>query len=223
MAPGEGQRFLDVIRDADSEEIAFQSIYAGVKRSSSESYTTVVRSELRNVDRKGCRTATLFFNYKELELIKIRNNISTCLRERSAPSAITATNVLDEDFMGNLISHDDGYRILKGIRTSPAHWEDEKKKVMVMIRQFGLPTFFITLSAAETRWSELIVLLKRNLVKVEINQEEALNLKLRENARLIRTDPVMCARYFDYRYREVIKLMKKPWGILGSNFVTTFY
>jgi len=119
--------------------------------------------------------------------------------------------------------HDDGYRILKGIRTSPAHWEDEKKKVMVMIRQFGLPTFFITLSAAETRWSELIVLLKRNLVKVEINQEEALNLKLRENARLIRTDPVMCARYFDYRYREVIKLMKKPWGILGSNFVTTFY
>jgi len=35
------------------------------------------------------------------------------------------------------------------------HWEDEKKKVMAMIRQFGLPTFFLTLSAAKTRWPEL--------------------------------------------------------------------
>jgi len=87
-----------------------------------------------------------------LELIKIRNNISTCLRKRSTSSAITAANLLDEGFMGNSISHDDGYRILKDIRTSPAHWEDEKKKAMAMIRQFGLPTFFKTLSAAKTRW-----------------------------------------------------------------------
>jgi len=82
--------------------------------------------------------------------------------------------------MGNLISHDDGYRILKDTRTSPAHWED-KKKVMAMIRQFGLPTVFITLSAAETRWPELIVLLKRNVDRVEITEEEALNLQFRES------------------------------------------
>jgi len=72
-APGEGQRPLDVILHADSEELAFPSIYTGVKRPSSESYTTVVRSELRYVDRKGCRTDKLFFNYKKLKLIKIRN------------------------------------------------------------------------------------------------------------------------------------------------------
>jgi len=51
MAPGEGQRPLDVILDADSEELSFPIIYAGVKRPSSESNTTVVRSELRNVYR----------------------------------------------------------------------------------------------------------------------------------------------------------------------------
>jgi len=50
MTPDEGQRPLDVILDADSEELSFPSIYAGVKRPSSESYTTVVRSELRNVN-----------------------------------------------------------------------------------------------------------------------------------------------------------------------------
>jgi len=183
-----------VILDADSEELALTSIYAGVKRPSSESYSTVVRSELRNVDKRG-----------------------------SASSAITAANVLDEDFMSNLFSHDGGYRILKEIRTSSAHWEDGKKKVMATIRQFSWPTFFITLSGAETRWAEIIVLLKRNVDMVEINEEEALNLQFREKARLIRTDPLTCARYFDYRCREVLKLMKKPGGIFGSNFVITYY
>jgi len=173
MAPGEGQRPLDVILDADSEELAFPSIYDGVKRPSSESYTTVLGTELRNVDRRGCKTDKLFVNYKKLKLIKIRNNISHCLRQRSASSAITAANELDDDFMGNLISHDNGYRILKEVRTSPAHWEYEKKKVMAMIRQIGLPTFFITLSTAETTWPELIVLLKRNVDRIEINGEKA--------------------------------------------------
>ncbi|KAL7726146.1 hypothetical protein ACLKA6_002616 [Drosophila palustris] len=106
IAPGEGQRPLDVILNVDAE-LAFPSIYAGIKRQSSETFTTIVRSELRNVDRRGCRTDKLFFNYKKLELIKIRNNISTCLRKRSASSAIAAANVLNEEFMGNLICHDE--------------------------------------------------------------------------------------------------------------------
>ncbi|KAM8702289.1 hypothetical protein ACLKA7_007631 [Drosophila subpalustris] len=223
IAPGEGQRPLDVILDVDAEELAFPSIYAGIKRQSSETFTTIVRSELRNVDRRGCRTDKLFFNYKKLELIKIRNNISTCLRKRSASSAITAANVLNEEFMGNLICHDEGYRDLRDIRSSPAHWEEEKKKVMAIIRQFGLPTFFITLSVAETKWTELLVLLKRNVDRIEISEETASAMQFTEKARLIRTDPVTCARYFDYRYREVLKLMKKPGGVFGLNYVEKYY
>jgi len=37
-----------------------------------------------------------------------------------------------------------------------------------MIRQFGLPTFFIALSAAETRWPKLVVLLKPNVDRIEL-------------------------------------------------------
>jgi len=69
----------------------------------------------------------------------------------------------------------------------------------------------------------VIILLKSNVDRVEINEEEALNLQFREKARLIKTDPVTCARYFDYRYREVLKLLKRPGGIFGSNFITTYY
>ena len=51
--------------------------------------------------------------------------------------------------------------MLRGLRSSPAHWEGEKKKDMAMIRQFSLPSFFVTLSAAETRWLELLVILAK--------------------------------------------------------------
>jgi len=90
-------------------------------------------------------------------------------------------------------------------------------------RQFGLSTFFITLSAAETRWPELIVLLKRNVDRVKINKEEALNLQLREKEPLIKTDPLTCARYFYNIYMKDFNLTKKPGGIFESNFVTTYY
>jgi hypothetical protein len=186
IAPGEGQRPLDMITDYDSEELAFPTIFAGIKRKCQESFTTIVRSELRNFDRRGCRTDKLFHNFKKLEMISIRNSTSICLRKHSATQGISAADVRNEETLNRLILHDDGYRLLKGIRTSPAHWEDEKKKVMAMIRQVGLPTFFITFSAAETRWPELLVLLCKNVDKLEVSEEEALNLGFNEKARLSR-------------------------------------
>jgi len=34
-----------------------------------------------------------------------------------------------------------------------------KKDIMAMIRQLGLPTWFMSLSAADTKWNDLIVML----------------------------------------------------------------
>lgn len=33
--------------------------------------------------------------------------------------------------------------------------------IMAMVRQLGIPTLFVTLSAAEARWPELLVILKK--------------------------------------------------------------
>lgn len=116
--------------------------------------------------------------------------------------------MVDTNFISNLVQHDEGYHILKGLRSSPAHWEAEKKKVLAMIRQFGLPSLFITLSAAETKWTELLVILTKLVDKTDISEAEAAQLSNSEKARLIRTDPVTCSRYFDYRFRQMVKLLK---------------
>ncbi|XP_061393643.1 uncharacterized protein LOC133329165 [Musca vetustissima] len=178
MAPGEGRRPIDMIIDADSEELAFVSIYCGKKRSCAE-------SDVMTDD--------------------------------------AVENALDDSYMNSLIQHDDGYRILKGIRTSPAHWEGEKKKAVAMIRQFGLPTFFITLSAAETKWLELLVILSKTVDNIDISEDDASNLSFSEKARLIRSDAITCSRYFDFRFRQLFSLFKMNDGIFDEHFVEKYY
>jgi len=144
--------------------------------------------------------------YKFYEMQRIQSSISIALRKKSG--AVTAANVRDNSFVDSLVQHDDRFHILKGLRSAPAHWETKKKEIKAMIRQFGLPTFFITLSAAESKWNELIVILSLLLDSRDITEEEAAALSSAEKARLIRSDPVTCSRYFDYRFQQLMKLFK---------------
>ena len=79
---------------------------------------------------------------------------------------------------------------------------------MSMIRQLGCPTFFLTLSAAETNWTELLKILKQILDDVNLSVEEILEFQWSERADVIRRDPVTCARYFDHRTKELFKVQR---------------
>lgn len=58
--------------------------------------------------------------------------------------------------VNNLVRHDEGFFVFRQLRNSPAYLETRKKDVFAMIRQLGLPTWFMSLSAADTRWNDLI-------------------------------------------------------------------
>ena len=45
---------------------------------------------------------------------------------------------------------------------------------MAMIRQLGIPTWFISLSAADTKWHDLIVMLGKLVDKTDYSQQLAL-------------------------------------------------
>ncbi|CEP10863.1 hypothetical protein, partial, partial [Parasitella parasitica] len=74
---------------------------------------------------------------------------------------------------------------------------------MAMIRQLGTPTLFVTISAAETKWPELLVALKKLVDGVIITEDDADQLEDDEKRRLIQSDPVTCASYFDKRFRAL--------------------
>ena len=162
LAPGEGNVPMSILLDQQAEILSFPSIYGGQLRNIPENVRLtagdIARSEARRYDRRATLPTKILYSYVRLRTSRILEDIQVCLRKkrRKDGTPITASQLLNAGFIESLVQHDDGFRMLKGIRSSPAFWEAQKKKALGMIRQLGKPAFFITLSAAETMWPELL-------------------------------------------------------------------
>jgi hypothetical protein len=86
-----------------------------------------------------------------------------------------------------------------------------------MIRQLGLPTWFMSLSAAETRWIDLLRTLGNLLEKNQYSDEEILNFDWTKKSDLIKSDPVTCVRFFDHRIHTFIhNVLLSPHNPIGK-------
>ena len=150
-------------------------------------------------------------------------NINMCLRKTTKSSNIRAKNLLDQDFVNNLIKIDTGYQFTKEIRSSPAYWEKKKKDLLAMIRQLGKPTLFMTLSAAESWWPELIAALSNLNFNRKITILDAMQMDQFDKSNLIKNDPVTCARYFNQKICNFMKLIKSENTIFGEHNVHDSY
>lgn len=170
-----------------------------------------------------CNSHKDIFSAIKLRILKVAKQIYFCLRKTKLKKPATAVDMLKEENLRNLELHDSGYKVLAVDRGAAAFWEEKKREVFAMIRQLGPPTIFLTMSAAETKWNELIVILKKVIDKVEISLDDASEMEYTEKARLVKNDPVTCARYFDYRMRQFFNLLKDKNSIFREHTLIDFY
>lgn len=88
------------------------------------------------------------------------------------------------------------------------------QEICAIIKQLGLPTWFTTFSAAETRWNEVI----ETLLLLHNDKRSVNDIEWSERCSLINNNPVMCARMFDHHvvalFRDVIMSPAAPLGIV---------
>ncbi|XP_066928591.1 cilia- and flagella-associated protein 251-like [Clytia hemisphaerica] len=53
---------------------------------------------------------------------------------------------------------DNAYKFMSTIKGTPAYWQHMLSDVLAMVKQLGVPTYFMTLSCADLRWEELLPL-----------------------------------------------------------------
>jgi hypothetical protein len=229
FAPGEDEIPIPILMDKYAEELSFPKIYCGKKRKFKEklriSSGAIAKSEIRQYDRRCAENISkILYSFKKSQIEQVSKAITFAIKKNKNNNNITVENVLDRSYLHNIMQRDERYNILKSIRCSPSYWEGRKKEILAMIRQLGCPTIFITLSAAETKLPELLVILTRNVHNLIITESEANQLKFEAKAELIRKDPVTCARYFDHRINQLIyKIFKKPAGPFKGHDVEDFY
>jgi hypothetical protein len=209
FAPGENRQPIGILMDSNAEELSFPTIFCGQKKTIPEglSYGAVAKAYIRNYDRRCASNVTyLLYVFKTLQTYQLAKSINFCLKKcLFNKSVLTAGQIKNENFFNDLLLSDHGYSILKPLRNSPAFWEDKKKQIKAMIRQLGLPTVFLTLSAAETKWTELLVILYKIKYGQAVTEEYAQQLTYAQKVDLIKSDPVTCSRYFYYRINLLLK------------------
>jgi hypothetical protein len=161
IAPCEGNTPVPLFLDSHAEEMSFPTIYAGTSRKIPEcikvTYTDVAKSELRRYDRRACKPSKVLYAFKKSFNEKVHQAVQVCMRKTTMNGRINAGNVRTPGYIEGLLQKDEGYAVFKNIRSSPLYWKEKSKSVLAMVRQLGKCTFFITLSAAETKWTELLV------------------------------------------------------------------
>ena len=69
---------------------------------------------------------------------------------------ITAGMLQNPTALQHLVQTEQAYKFLKNITGSSAYWQHELYDVLAMLHSLGIPTWFLTLSAADLHWPEMI-------------------------------------------------------------------
>ena len=213
IAPGEGSRPLSIFRDKYSEELAYPGIFLGQKRPDNEKrfvpvhYSDICKSELRRSDRRSAMCVeNIFFKTKKLQMKILLGKSQVALRKcKGRNGTIKAGQLKQQGALDKLIHHDEGFKFLRALRGSPPYFEKANKDICAMIRQLGPASLFCSFSSAETKWVHLLRILGQLVDDKEYTDSQIENLNWEEKCRLIQSDPVTCARHFDYQINQFLR------------------
>ncbi len=147
------------------------------------------------------------------------DNISVALRKArqhtAAGDRVTAGMINDESQLKGIIFKDRAYRILQTVRGSPPYWQAVMFKLLAAVKQLGLFTWFLTLSAADLRWPDTIQAIARQQGK-NLTDEEVEEMSWEEKCSMLASNPVTAARHFDHRlqclFRDIVLGEMQPLG-----------
>ena len=115
-----------------------------------------------------------------------------------------------------------GYRAFKAIRGTSPFFQQAKNKVMAMIKQLEAPNIFLTLSAAQMHWPELIKMQMRKELRHEVTDDEMKEINKSEIRKLISRNMVDTVTHFSNRVRAIYGAMQKP-GFFGKYKVVDYF
>ena len=221
VAPSENQTPRNPFIDMHAEEMTYCSLFGGKPRPRLKkpvSYHKICKWELRHKNRRFARHhENLFFKTRKsmLKLLADLEMISMRKVVKRDGSKYTAKDLKKN--RENILLHDEGYKFLKSVRGSPPYFEKIKKNLFAMMRFHGKPTFFVTFSAAENHWHDLIKKLGKLIDNRDYTHDEIENMSKKEKQRLITADPITCARHFNHRTRILFSdFLKSAQGPLGE-------
>ena len=212
LAPGQGKKTVSVLNDEYCEELGHPHLFPTgkfgykVQRNVPLSPVKYFNQRLLNYTQKFASDSDyIFFAHSVMQRIYLNNQINIAMRKVSA-NTLTA-RMLSKNFKNTVkqfIAHDNAYAFMNTIKGTPAYWKKFQCEVLAMVKQLGVPTFFLTLSSADLRWNDLVTIISK-LNGLHLSKEDIANLSYHDRCNLLNSNPVLVARHFQYRVEVFFK------------------
>ncbi|XP_035683454.1 uncharacterized protein LOC118420666 [Branchiostoma floridae] len=233
LAPGENQCPRAFLTDEDFELLANPEKYPdgrfGYSMQRRKKLTVRKYFNQRLLDADG-RFATdvdyLFAAQYVVEAKQIQDDASIALRQTRGRMVqggqINAGVVKNTSNLATWFRTDTAYKYLKNVRGSPAYWQRALYDLLAMVRQLGTPTWFLTLSAADMQWPEIIQSIGRQYGH-SFTPDDIAAMPWQEKCEWLNKNPVTAARLFQNRlevfFKDFICSSAHPIGEVEDYFI----
>ena len=176
----------------------------------------------------------LFWSCNVLEQRRLNENISVAIQMRSSSGSArvrnrsvcrqsTSSDASDEeqltagalrDMSNNPELSDSCFGFMHNMTGTIAYWQRTKLDLLSMFCTLGPSTFFITLTADDMNWPDLLYVLAK-WSGLDISKEDVESLSSERKHELLCSDPITTARHFSHGFQKFMAFLKgssKPIG-----------
>ena len=106
--------------------------------------------------------------------------------------------LLNPEAVNKLVRTEQVYKFLKNVQGSPAYWQHELYDLLAMLCTIGIPTWLMTLSAADLHWIEMIEAVSIHNGK-QLTRKQIQKMTIKERSETLKANPVTSVTMFQYR------------------------
>ena len=200
-APGQNNILRYILLDDEFEVLAFPNLsplgcfsYYSEQRSVKLPLWKYFQQRLLNVDGQFAKNIEYIFCAQHMiDLQHIQSEINLAIRLSRGRTLngtdITASTLWNPQTIHQMVRNQVAYKFLQNIRGSPPYWQHELHDVLAMLRCIGIPTWFLTLSAADLHWPEMIQAIALQLGK-KLTCREVLQMSMDQWSNYLWQNPV---------------------------------
>jgi DNA replication protein DnaC len=219
IAPGENSRPNYILFDEQFEVKCFPDFFpkAGgsfhaYERKPKLQLRRYVNQRLLNHDARFSHDKEYIFSMQYLvELKQLEEDKNVYLRNHSfsgGNKSINASMMRNATFVDNLVSKDHAYKFMRNVRGTPAYWQRQLFETLAIFNQIGKPTWFLTLSAAEHLWPEMLQAIGC-VYGQHFTVEQVMNMNHAQRSKLLRRNPVTTIQMWKNRLESFFNIYIK--------------
>ena len=214
IAPGQDAIPKFILMDDDFEVLSFPNLFpkgvgghgVNTPRERDICLRRYVNQRLLNKDPRFSKSIEYIFAFQyATELKQLRTDMAMALKRQCTDGKrITVGDMRNFHKVNQMIWKDIAYKFMKKVRGTPSYWTVALYDTLAMLRTFGTPTWFISLSPAEFLWPEFMQAVGRKIGK-KWSEEDVSRMEWITKAEHFRENPVPVDQMFESRIESFFR------------------